>query len=68
MPMPGVPYQRTPFEFRELRDELEELWTYRFKSPHILLTDTPLIFVPKEDDNTRLCMIMCRQETTLKIQ
>lgn len=43
-------------EIEELKDQLEELWTEGFISSDILPRDVPVLFVKKEDNDTRLCM------------
>lgn len=58
--MPGAQYEMKMFEFKELRDRLEKLWTHGFINPDILPYDTSVIFVQK-GNSTWLCMDMLKQ-------
>lgn len=45
-----------PFEFRELMDQIEKLWTQGFISPYILISDEPALLVQKDNNCTRQCL------------
>jgi hypothetical protein len=55
-PVSKTPYRITPLEFKELKEQLEELWSHRYIRPSISLWGTLVLFVKKKDGMMRMCI------------
>ncbi|GKF64693.1 hypothetical protein Tco_0188141, partial [Tanacetum coccineum] len=50
-----APYRMAPVEFKELKEQLQEMLENGFIRPSVSLWGAPVLFVKKKDGSMRLC-------------